>query len=620
MNLKRITILVSILFISILSAFSQDDIVLKADTKSEVFVGERFRITYEINADASRFNPPSFGKFHKLSGPNTSQSSSIQIINGNYKKTFQLTYTFIVTASEEGDFEIGPASAVVNSKTYTSNKLKIKVVKRANNNNPSASRPAGSGSTVSDGNIKDDDIFLRTTVSKTNPYQGEQIILSTKIYTKVGVSNLNMDKSPSFEGFWNKDLMDDKNRLKQSSEVLNGVEYIVAEISRYALFPQKSGKLIIDPIELNCVAQIQVQNKRRRSRDPFDDFFNDPFFNRNTKNVEVTLKSQKLLINVKPLPQQGKPDSFTGAVGKFSFTSTLDNDTISTNDALNLNLKLSGVGNLELVFPPKIKFPTDFESYDPKVNNRIRTSASGVSGSRTMEYLAIARNPGDFTIGPLEFSYFDVSQAKYKTIKSGPYNIHVTKGSGSSSSGISYSSSAQEDIKYIGKDIHHIKQGDIQLFEINKFFFGTTMYYVLVILPLLILIVIILLIKNERKKRGNTSLMKTKKANKIARMRLAKAEKLLSENNDTEFYNELALAIWGYLADKFLIQQADLSIEKVSEILRAKKVNNDINDGFINILNSIEFARFAPGDGISKMKSLYEDSLNTITLAEKALK
>ncbi|PLX14521.1 MAG: hypothetical protein C0598_01090 [Marinilabiliales bacterium] len=617
MNIKNYILILGALLIGIISLNAQNDVSFKASAKEVVSVGERFNVVYELNADGDNFHSPNFGKLHRLSGPNTSQSSSIQYINCKYQQSVSQTYSFLVTASEEGDFTISPASIEVGGKTINSNSLKIKVEKRTSNTN----RNTGGGNTSSTSDqIGDDDVYLRTIVSNRNPYQGEQIIVTNRLYTKIGVSNLSMEKSPSYEGFWSKSLQDKNNQLQQHEEIIDGERYVVADISKYALFAQKSGKLTIEPTELKCVAQVQTQSKRRRSRDPFEDFFNDPFFNRNIKNVDVFLKSKKIDINVKPLPQVGKPESFTGAVGTFSFKSEIDHDTITTNDAINLSLKLSGVGNLELINPPKINFPPDFETYEPKINNRISTSSNGVSGSKTIEYLAIARNPGDFNIDALEFSYFNPANGNYYTIKTGGYKLHITKGQGSSSNGISYSRSAQEDIQYIGKDIRHIKSDEYELVEKDNYLFASWKYYVFTIVPLIIMILIILIVKSQRKKMGNTALMKTKKANKIAKTKLAKAEKLMKENNDKEFYNELAQALWGYLSDKFLITQAELSIENVIEILSSKKVHNDITDSFVNALNNIEFARFAPGDSKSKMMSIYEESLNAITLAEKALK
>lgn len=617
MKLKPHILILFLLIFSTLSFAASDDAKLVGTSKKVVTVGERFKIVYELNADGSGFVSPRFGKLHKLSGPNKSTSSSVQVINGSYEQHYTQTYSFIMTSTEEGEINIAPASIRVKGKTITSNSLSIKVVKR--NTTKSSSQQNPSTSSGQGGILQDGDVFLKTIVSNKNPYLGEQIIVTNRIYTKVAVSNLTLEKAPSFQDFWSKSLTDEKTQLKQTTQVINGEEYIVADISKFALFPQKSGALTIESTKMQCVAQIRVESTRTRSRDPFEDFFSDPFFNRNVKNVQVALKTDALTINVKPLPQKGKPESFTGAVGKFSFSSSLDSDSIMSNDAINISLKLVGTGNLELVNPPKIKFPTDFETYDPKINDNIRTSINGISGSKKIEYLALARNAGDFVIKPIEFSYFNPKTKKYHSISAGPYNIHVKKGK-YSSSGVTYSSSAQEDIKYIGKDIRHINQSNFELKPIGDFLFGSLVYYLFLILPLVLLLSFVIVYLNLEKRRGNVKLTRTRKANKIARNKLQKAEKLMTQGNNKEFYDEIAQALWGYISDKFHIMQADMSIENVKETLSSKDVEEEVTNGFINALNNVEFARFAPGDSSDKMKSIYEESLSTITRAERALK
>ena len=617
MKINRLIIILVLLSFTLLSFSAKDDAKLIGSVKHIVTVGERFRVVYQLNADGSGFVSPNFGQLKRLSGPSKSSNSSVQIINGNYQQSYSQTFTFVVTAYKEGSFTIAPASVKVDGKTIVSNSLTIKVEKRTSNTTNSQQNSSTGGS--QSGVLQDDDVYLKTIISKTNPYLGEQIIVTYRIYTKVPISNLNLEKAPSFQGFWFKNLSEGNTKLKQSTQVINGEEYIVADISKYALFPQKSGKITIEPTNMQCVAQLRVEGNRQKSRDPFDDFFNDPFFNRNVKNVQVLLETDPLTVNVKTLPQKGKPESFKGAVGRFSFSSTLDNDSINANDAVSISLKLMGTGNLELVNTPLIDFPTDFETYDPKVNNNIQTGVNGISGSKKIEYLAIARNHGDFVIKPIEFSYFNPSDKKYHTITAGPYNIHVAKGN-STSTGVTYSSSAQEDIKYIGKDIRHLKENSMELKPIGEFMFGTFLYYFLMGLPLIILIIFIVLFRKMEKRRGNVKLMKTRKANKIARSKLQKAEKLMNSNNNKEFYDEIAQALWGYISDKFHIQQVDMSIENVKETLTSKGIDEEIVNGFINTLNNIEFARFAPGDSSGKMKEIYEESLNTIMRSERALK
>ena len=612
----------------ILTAFSLNasQVSFTASSKSVVEVGERFQIVYTVNADGENFKMPDFDGLTVLSGPNRSSSSSIKIINGNMSRSTELTFTFLVMATKEGEVNIPPASITVNGKVYKSNPLTIRVVKGSGNmaaqsqNTHAQRNHSSSGSTTvsENGVLKKDDLFIKAFVSKTNPYLGEQIIVTYRVYTKVPVSDLTVKKLSSFPGFWTKDLMDDNGKLKQSRKIINGEEYVVADIRQMALFPQKTGKITIEPMELECTAQIRVKSKRRRSYDPFDDFFNDPFFSNNVKNVKTVLKSNPITINVKDLPQENKPASFNGAVGEFSFVSKIDRTKLKANEALTLTVTISGKGNVELIEPPKVQFPPDFETYDPKITTRIRTNSGGVSGYKKIEYLSIPRNPGDFTIPPVTFSFFNPKEKKYYTYSSEEYKIHVEKGNGSA--GVVYSSSAQEDIHYIGKDIHHIKTNPVKWKNQGEYFFGSKTFYLLLALPLIILILAFIFNAVKEKRQSNTDLLRNKKATKIAKSRLRKAAKLRKEGNDKAFYDEIAQALWGYISDKFNISQAELSMETVKEKLTEIGVNEDVTNNFINTLQDIEFARFAPGDAAGKMENIYNEAMNAITQAEKAIK
>ena len=617
--MKTKQLLLLIFFIAAQSmAFAGEDIRLTGTGKQVVTVGERFRIVYELNAEGRDFSAPDFGRFQVLSGPNTSSSSSIQIINGNYQQSYSQTFTFVVQANLEGKFEIPPASVKVNGKTYTSNSMTIEVLKGGANKQ---SNNSGSGSQSSKQNeiLQDKDVFIKAFISNKNPYLGEQIILTYKIYFRINISSPSFTKEPPLRDFWAKDLLKGNSSYVEYNETLNGQQYHVAELKKYALFPQKTGKITINPVDLKIVAQIRTQSKRRRSNDPFEDFFNDPFFNRNVKNVEVSLKSKPITLQVKPLPQKGKPDGFSGAVGNFSFTDNLDNNQLKANEALTLTIGISGQGNLELIDAPEVHFPIDFETYDPKINSKINTSSNGISGRKKFEYLAIPRNPGDFVIEPVSFSYFNPRDKQYHSFSSERYNIHVEKGNANGSGGITYSSSAQEDIRFIGQDIHHIKNTASELKPVGKFLFASTLYYLLIVLPALFLVLFIILWKRREKQKGDVGLMKTRKANKVAKARLQKAAKFKDANNDKAFYDEIAQALWGYIADKFNIKQSVLSVETVKETLKNKGVGDEVIDNFVNTLNNIEFARFAPGDTSGKMKTVFDEAMHAITQAEKAL-
>jgi len=607
-------------------AYAGGDVSFTAATKSMVQVGEQFQIFFSVNADGSNFLSPDFGSLSVLSGPNRSSSSSIQYINGRMSQSTQLSFTFIVMATKEGTIDIPPATIRVDGKRYKSNGLSVKVVKanvraQTQNRGSRAVQNGSSGNSTgsSSGSVKRNDIYIKALVSNKNPFLGEQVIVTYRIYTKIPVSNLSVKKLSSFPGFWTKDLMDNNKQLQQSTKVINGEQYVVADIRKLALYPQKNGKLTIDPMELECTAQIRTQTKRRRSNDPFDDFFNDPFFNRNVKNVKLDVKSNSLTLNVKDLPQENKPASFNGAVGKFTFSAKIDKDKMKVNDALTETIIISGRGNLELVEAPEIKFPSDFETYDPKVTSRIKTNGSGVNGYKKFEYLVIPRNPGDFVIPSVSFSFFNPKEKKYYTYSSDEYNIHVDKGS-VNSQGITYSHSAQKYIHYFGKDVRHIKIGDVEFKPVGNYFFASNLFYALALLPLVLLLLVWIVTNQRKKRRGNLDLIKNRKATKIARKRLYKAEKYRKAGDDKAFFEEIAQASWGYIADKFNVSQVDISMETVRHKLTERGVSEEITNTFVKVLNDIEFARFAPGDTADTMESIYNEAMKAIMKAEKALK
>ncbi|MAE07747.1 MAG: hypothetical protein CL661_03180 [Bacteroidetes bacterium] len=615
--IKQILIL-SIIIISGVFSLANAQIRFTGAAKQVVRVGERFRVVYEVNKEANNFRSPNFGSLNVLSGPSTSTNSSIQFINGKTTQNYSMSYTYLLEAVKEGDVVISPATVTVDRVIVKSNSIKIKVVSGTSTQQRNTKQGTGNQSSES-GVLQKDDVYIKTVVSNKSPYIGQQVILTYKIYTKVPISNLMVKKLSSFQGFWSKSLMGDQRQYKQKTEIINGEEYIVAEINKFAIFPQKTGKLIIDPTEMECTVQLRVQNKRKRGYDPFEDFFNDPFFNRNVKNIATVIKSNPVSINVKPLPQEGKPKGFNGAVGDFKLSSKIDRTNLSANDAITLTFTISGKGNLELITLPEVKFPVDFESFEPKVISNIKTNSAGVSGRKKFEFLAIPRNAGNFEIMPVTLSYFNPSDRKYHSISSEKYKIQVSKGD-VASNGISYSSSAQEDIRFIGKDIHHIKSLPFDLKQRGEFLFLSRTYYILLFVPIVIMIIIILLFTQIEKRKSNIGLIKNRKANKIARSRLKTSEKYKSAGNDKAYYDEIAQALWGYIADKFSLKQSELSVETVADMLTEKGVEDTITESFINTLSNIEFARFAPSDSSDKMESIYNESVVAIMQAEKALK
>ena len=622
----------SIIFLLLLvwqGAWAGNDITFTARARQQVLVGQQFQILFEVNANGRSFTPPAdFGGLEILSGPNTSTSSSIQFINGKMSQSYTMTYSYIVMATKPGNITIGPASIRAKGKRYASNVLKIKVlkdnstlVKQAHSSGTTATNNSGTAAhrtrpATSTGTVNNKDVFIKATVNNTRPYLGQQVIVTYRIYTRVPVSNLSINKVASFKGFWSKDLLADNSKIQQHNETINGHQYVVAVLRKLALIPQQSGKLVLDPMELDCAVQVRVKT-RENSSDPFNAFFNDPFFNQNVRTVQKKLISNALRFNVKALPAKGKPACFTGAVGDFTFTNSVDKTNLTTNDALTLNITVSGRGNIELVGAPQVKFPSDFETYDPKITVKINKSGNGVSGTKKFDYLAIPRTAGDFTIKPVKFCFFNPQDRQYHVYQTKTYHIHVKKGKGT---GVVYTTTDQQGIHILGRDIRHIKEGPFDLQPASDFLFGTTLYYILLALPVVLLLLILLLWNTLKKRKANVSLVKNRKAQKIARARLTKAQKVKKQGNDRAFYDEIAQALWGYISDKFNLQKANLSMDTVKELLEQKQVAPETIQAFMDTLNSIEYARFAPGDTKGKMENIYTEALHAIMHAEKSLK
>lgn len=604
-------VLILILYVSLLVqvGYSQQ-VEFKASAKEQVAVGEQFRLIFTVNAQANGFKAPAIKDFTILTGPNQSSSSSMQIINNQVTRSVEYSFTYLLESNKEGTFTIGPATVNVEGKTYQSNPITIKVVK----GNPQQQRPdQGNMQTAPD--ISSRNLFVKASVSKNNPYQGEQVIITYKIYTRVPVSEYSVSKTPSLTGFWTENLIKDNTPLNQYKETVNGAEYVVAEFKKDALFAQKTGKLTIEPLQLDVIAQIEKQ--RRRSGDPFDDFFNDSFFGSNYQNVRKTLYSNSITLNVKPLPDN-KSGDFTGAVGNFTLNSAIDKNSIKTNDALTLQYTITGKGNIKLIDKPSIVFPPDFEVYEPRIVDDIKVSSSGISGKRTFEYLIVPRNHGKFTIKPVPFSYFDLSTGTYKTLTSSVFNITVEKGAGNDN--YVRAGAEKEDFKYIGTDIRYINTNISKLYPVNRFFFSTPLFWLAFIFPVVAFILFLVIWQKELKKRSNVALMRNRKATGIARKRLKAAEHYLKSGNQAAFCNEISNALWGYISDKFNIPRSALSMESVTDALQKKNIKDELLTKFVNSLNNCEFARFAPGDKSQVMGNLYTEALEVITQTEQELK
>lgn len=591
---------------------AQSDVSFKTICKKQVSVGEQFQVSYELNGDGKDFKSPNFTNFEIIGGPFTSTSSSVQIINGSVSRTNTQTFSFHLRAIKEGVFTIPSASITVDRKKITSEPCEINVTASA-----TSSGNYSNNTSNSTNNNNKKEVFLKATPNKKKVYQGEQILLTYNIYYTIPISQLSVSKSPSYSGFWTKDISDNDGSLQQSSTIIDGQPYNVATIKEMVLFPQKAGELTIEPLELSCLAQIRQQRQRTNTYDPFEDFFGDVLGTSYT-NVRKEIKSQPITIEVLPLPTANKPNSFNGAVGQFTFTSKIDKNELKVNEAFTLTLTVSGKGNIELLELPKPILPPDFEVYDPKISTTVKNNALGIYGSKKAEYIIIPRVSGDFTLDDIEFSYFNPSLKKYETLKSDIHAIQVQKGESSTSSAIY--TPGQADIKYLGSDIRHINVNDNDLNITGVNFFMSTTYIIIIAGMIVIFVVVLVIYKKVNKFNKNQALVKNKQATKVAKKRLNNAHKYMISNEQNSFYEEFSQALWGYISDKLNIVRSQLSMDSVREIMLSKEVSEDIVNEFVELLNNCEYARFAPGDANKKMDELYQKGIELITKAEKHLK
>ncbi|NDV64418.1 BatD family protein [Bacteroides sp. 224] len=603
------------------SIFADEKATFTASAPNTVVVGDQFRISYVVTTDKIKdFRAPaSFTGFDVLMGPTRSQQSSTQIINGKYSSSASITFTYILMANKEGNFSIPAATIVANGNQLISNAVDIKVLPKdktsnsgASSNNNSSSgqqRQGGVSSSSSGSTISSQDLFITSNVTKTTVYEQEAFLLTYKIYTAVDLRNFDSVKLPDFKGFLSQEIESNRN-ITFELEHYNGRNYNAGIYRQFVLFPQQAGELTIEPARFDASIAKAV-----RSVDPFDAFFNG---GSNYVEVKKTLYTPKVKINTNALPA-GKPAGFSGGVGNFSITSSINSNEIKTNDAITIKLVISGTGNLKLISNPKVEFPNDFEVYDPKVDNKVRLTRDGNTGNKVIEYLAIARHPGTYKIPGATFSYFDIKSKAYKTLKTEDYEIKVEKGEGNADQIVSNFTN-KEEIKVLGEDIRFIKRNDVNLHSVGDFFYGSLTYWLFYIIPLAVFIIFFIVHRKQAIENANVAKVRTKKANKIAVKRLKVAGKLLAENQKEAFYDEVLKALWGYIGDKLNMPVSKLSKDNIEEKLIKRGVSEELIKEFLNALNECEFARFAPGDENQAMDNVYSVALNVISKIENSIK
>ena len=585
-----------------------DKVSFTASAPDAVVVGDQFRLSYTVTTQKVKdFRAPSIKGFDVLMGPSRSQQSNTQIVNGNVTSTSSITFTYILMANNAGEYTIPGASIIVDGDQMVSNSVRIKVLPQdqgGSNSSSSSSTHSSSGTGVSN-----QDLFITASASKTNVYEQEAFVLTYKIYTRESNLQLNNAKLPDFKGFHSQEIEMTTN-ARWTPEHYQGRNYYTTVYRQFVLFPQQSGKLYIDPAQFQMTVGKPVQ-----SDDPFDAFFNG---GSNVIEIKKSISTPKIAINVNPLPA-GKPADFSGGVGEFNISSSINNKELKTNDAITIKLVISGTGNLKLISNPEIKFPDDFEVYDPKVDNQVRLTREGLTGNKVIEYLAIPRHAGTYKIPGVSFSYFDIRSKSYKTLKTEEYVINVEKGAGNADQVIANFTN-KEDLKVLGEDIRYIKQNEVTLQPKGSFFYGSMTYWLFYIIPALAFIIFFIIYRKQAAENANVAKMRTKKANKVAVKRMKLAGKLLADNKKDAFYDEVLKALWGYISDKLSIPVSRLSKDNVEGELRNYGVDDALIKDFLDALNNCEFARFAPGDDNQAMDKVYSDSLEVISKMENSIK
>ena len=604
----RKVILFFILISTVIGAWA-DGITFTANAPEVVVSGDQFRLSYTINSQKVRdFRAPSIQGFEVLMGPSRSTQSSTQIVNGNVTSTSTITFTYILMAGKEGDYKIPGATIVADGNNYTSNSVEIKVLPPDQTSGSSSGSSARSSrNQVNSGKITDKELFMLATASKTNVYEQEAILLTYKVYTQVNLTALDGD-IPDLKGFHTQEV-ELPNQKTFTLEHYNGRNYNTTIWRQLVLFPQQTGKIEIPSVTFEGTVSQMVA-----SADPFDAFFNGG----NYVNIKKNLVTPKLTIDVKELPA-GKPANFSGGVGEFTLSSSISTQELKTNDAVTIQLVISGTGNMKLINTPEVGFPKDFEIYDPKVDNKFNLTRNGLAGSKVIEYLAIPRHAGTYTIAPIEFSYFDLKSQSYKTLKTDAYTLNVAKGEGNADQVVANFTS-KEDLKVLGQDIRYIKTGDTHLTKKDDYFFGSTAYYLWYIVPLGLFIALLVINRKQAMENANVAKVRTKKANKVATKRMKNAGKLLAEKKSEAFYDEVLKALWGYISDKLSMPVSQLSKDNIEEELQKHQVADELIKEFINNLNDCEFARYAPGNQDEKMDKIYRSAIDVISKMENSIK
>jgi len=599
------TFLLILAVLSLVQATAQGQFTV--EVPNVVASKERFRLVFTATDLAHEsFSPPSISGFLVLAGPTTSTMNRMEYINGRRTQSRSVSYTYILEAGEPGKYTIGEASILSDNVTYRTKPVTIEVI--AGTAAPDS--PAREENITTEANITDKDVFLRLSINKRRVVKGEPLTATLKLYTRVNVAGAEDIRFPTFNGFWSQEVYAPQ-QIEWQRENVDGEIYQAATLRSYVLLPQQTGDIRIDPSEIVCV--IQVRNTRR-GQSLLDEFFDS------YQTVRKRVIAPALTVRVNDLPA-GAPASFTGAVGKFNLRAELGKDSVSAHDALSLFVTISGEGNINLLETPRVQFPPDFEVYDAKVMDNSRSTGGTFSGSKTFEYPVIPRSHGDFTIDPVTFSYYDIEAGVYRTISSRPLELKVSRGSQTPAQGMPYTPGThRRAVESLGQDIRFIHTS-VQPWRVKgRYFTGSVYYFVLILSIFAMAGVAYVVLDKRRMHRNDIVKVRHSRANKVARNRLKTAGTLLKQEQFEDYYEELQRALWGYIADKLALSQAECSRERVVDMLGSRNVDKSLVNDYTGLIESCEFARYAPDPGQLEKEGIFDMAVVAISKMEQALK
>lgn len=611
---KKIFVLAAIIIFNIMY-IAADNISFRATAPSTVVAGRQFQLTYTINSQSKDLRAPEFVDFDVLAGPFTSTSTSVSWVNGKHTSNYEQTYTYTLVANKEGDFTLQPATITANGETYKSNGLKIKVLPPDDTSAQSGTQQRQTqghqAQPASSSNISSDNLFVRTIIDKRKVHEQECLSISYRLYTLVDVIQLTGNtKIPDFDGFMKQEIdLGTNNQFEL--ENYNGRNYQAITLYSYLLYPQHSGDIEIPQAKFEVVVRVRNQAQVRSIFDSFFDTYT---------NVTKPLTASGSTIHVAPLPT-GKPSSYLGGVGHFDLASSVSTNELKVNEAVTLTLEIRGSGNLKMIKTPTVDFPEGFELYDPKVTNNFKTTSQGVSGTKKIEYLAIARSGGDYSIPPVEFSYFDTKEKTYKTLRTPTYNIHVDKGvNEEADQTATIYNSNKEDIKSLNSDIRYINMSEPKIAKQPRVEIGSGMFWMFYCIPLLISIVLFIIFRKQIRDNADLRKVRYRKANKVVQKRLKTARSYMKAGDKTHFYDEILKASWTYLSDKLSIPTSELNKENVADTLRSHGATEELIAQFMGVLSDAEFAQYAPVQAENALEDMYEKTSLMIEEMERIVK